>query len=331
MLNKDSTIKQKFSGPKGGRAILDSLQSAKMVHCDKRAASWLAKNGKLKFFRADQNLIVQGKHDASVFVLLAGSVDICINGNVHLARSPGDHVGEMAAIDVGQPRSATVTASQDTATIELAEDKFRDFLVKFPVAAIEVAKELARRLRQRDEYFRKVNLKPKAFIISAKESKPVVEGLQKELKKKIHVQVWYSETFGASSYTLPDLVKALNSCDFAIAVGDPVDQTHSRDSVHLSVRDNVLLEYGMAISALTLERAYYLSPAKITVAKNKLTGVKKVVVSAKQASDLLGLNIIPYQKKAKFKPEHISGAVQQILSQVQKLGPLQTTKPKNQI
>jgi CRP/FNR family transcriptional regulator, cyclic AMP receptor protein len=331
MVNKSSTIRQKFEGPSGEAAIHEALRAAKMVHCNAKAAGWLKKFGKLKFYEKGKNLINQGDHTSSLFVILAGSISIWTHGNGHRSRGPGDHVGEMAAIDVGQPRSASVIAVDDVAALELSAKVFLQFLQKYPDAAVEVSKELARRLRQRDEYFRTVNKKPKAFIISAKESKSVAAGLQQELKKTIDVQVWWSETFDASGYTLPDLVKALNSCDFAIAVGDPVDQTLSRKSIHLSVRDNVLLEYGMAISALTLERAYYLSPQKVAVVKNKFTGAKNPGASAKKASDLVGLNIIPYEKKRKFKPEHISDAVEKILAQVQKLGPLQTTKPKNQI
>jgi CRP/FNR family transcriptional regulator, cyclic AMP receptor protein len=318
MVNKNSTIRQKFEGPRASRAVSEALQSAKIAHCDKKASAWLAKNGSLKFFAIGQTLTIQGKHDASVFILLAGSVDVCTNGNLHRTRAAGDHIGEMAAIDLGQPRSATVTATEDTATIKLTEVKFRDFLEKFPIAATEVAKELARRLRQRDEYFRRVNEKPKVFIISASESKPVASGIQKALtKENVKAEVWWSDVFHGSDYTLPRLVETLNSCDFAVAIGDPIDKTKSRGKTYLSVRDNVLLEYGMAVSALGLERSYFLSPKS-----NKTT---------KKASDFEGLTFILYEKKIPFRPSHVSDAVSQIVERVKKFGPLHTSKPKNKI
>jgi CRP/FNR family transcriptional regulator, cyclic AMP receptor protein len=318
MLNKNSTICQKFAGPKGQRAILAALNSAKLVQCDKRAATWLAKNGKLKFFQIGQKLIVQGGHDASVFVLLAGSVEINTHGNRHRIRSAGDHVGEMAAIDVGQPRSATVTVIEDTAAIELVDEKFRDFLKKFPIAAVEVAKELARRLRQRDEYFRAVNRKPKIFVISASESEKIATEIEQALKEeKLQTTVWWADVFHGSEYVLPRLVETLNSCDFAVAIGDPVDKTRSRGKSYLSVRDNVLLEYGMAVSALGLERSYFLSPRRHT--------------KMKKASDFDGLTFIPFERKNRFRPSHVAEAVDQIVERVKKLGPLQTSRPKNQI
>lgn len=323
MQNKIGTIKQKFAGPKGARAILEALRSAKITHCDRRAVSWLAKRGKLKVFKSGQKLIVQGGYDASAYVLLAGSVDVCTNGNTHHTRSIGDHVGEMAAIDVGQPRSATVMATEEVAAIELTEGLFLDFLEKFPFAAIEVAKELARRLRQRDDFFRRVNAKPRLFIISASESKKVAESLQRTLKLKgLVVDVWWADqTFKASEYPLPNLVERLNTCDFALAIADPVDRNTSRKQSTLSPRDNVILEFGMAVSALGLERTFYLRPAR----------KKDQKIPLKMPSDLVGLKYLEYTKLDRFHATHIASAVQQVVERVEALGTLQTLKPKNHI
>jgi CRP/FNR family transcriptional regulator, cyclic AMP receptor protein len=317
MENESGTFAEKFLGVKGAAPCLEVLRTSKLAACDRQAAKWLYNNGRVRPFRKGAQIIRQGNPDDDVYVLLSGVVDIVTNGNVHRQRASGDHIGEMAALDRGLTRSATVVAVGDVVALAIAAGKFRTFLQKFPHAAIEVSKELARRLRQRDEYFRKVNSKPRVFIISASESKKIAGGMAAELGRVgLQVEVWWAGVFKPSEYTLPRLVEKLNECDFAVAVGDPVDHTHSRKKTHLSVRDNVLLEYGMAVSALGLKRAYFLTPSNSKV---------------RVASDMKGLTLIPYVRKSRFHPKQIIPAAIEVLKRVEELGTLQTTKPRNHI
>src|SRR5439155_22540221 len=63
----------------------------------------------------------------------------------------GDFFGELSLID-GQPRSATIIATQPTETVVLYRDGFQAFLKEHPEAAIDMLQALSARIRQSDEF-----------------------------------------------------------------------------------------------------------------------------------------------------------------------------------
>ena len=62
---------------------------------------------------------------------------------------PGNYFGEMAMID-RQPRSATVTADEDLATLSLASISVRPLLREHPDIALKMLEKLCARLRATD-------------------------------------------------------------------------------------------------------------------------------------------------------------------------------------
>lgn len=328
MKNIEDTLKEQFVGPTRNKTRVEALLNQKLVVGDKAAAIWLERNGKLNVWPPNTEIITQGEHTSTVYFILAGEVTIITSGNRHKKRYLGEHVGEMAAIEAGRPRSASVVTNIPTATLELERSNFLQFLAEFPNASIEIAKVLALRLRERDEHFRAVNKSPQILIISASESIPVAKGLQNALVNKgIEAQGWWDKTFNTSSYTLPDLVKKLSSCDFAIAIGDPVDKTVSRGTKYLSTRDNVMLEYGMAITALGLERSILLWP-KQQYSSWRSCFSRFQSRNIKMPSDLIGLNIVSYEKRKVFQSDNLDNAVSEIVAHINTLDVLQTLKPK---
>ena len=64
-------------------------------------------------------------------------------------RGAGSLVGELAALD-GAPRLASAIVLEPLTALVLTADRFRDFLTRHPVAALELARMLIDRLRESD-------------------------------------------------------------------------------------------------------------------------------------------------------------------------------------
>jgi CRP-like cAMP-binding protein len=77
------------------------------------------------------------------YVVLDGSVRIEPGG---IELGPGSYFGELALIDDG-PRTADVTATQETLLLQISRTKFAKLLKDEPTIAVAMLGELARRLR----------------------------------------------------------------------------------------------------------------------------------------------------------------------------------------
>jgi len=121
-------------------------------------------------------------------------------------------------------------------------------------------------------------LKPSVFIGSSSEVSALVDTLVQELATVADVKPWSrSGLFTPGKYALPELIKEVETVDFAVLVFSPDDKVTSRAKVFLSARDNVLIEFGLFLNSLGLERTF------VVIGK----GVKV-------ASDLTGLTVIYY-------------------------------------
>jgi CRP-like cAMP-binding protein len=106
-----------------------------------------------------QLLITEGEIAAHMFVVLSGEVEVLHKGggdhDVRVALlGPGDWVGEMAILDV-QPRSASVRALASTELLRVTAADVRRLLFEpaldqYAILALNVARELSRRLRVAD-------------------------------------------------------------------------------------------------------------------------------------------------------------------------------------
>ena len=84
-------------------------------------------------------------------------------------RFPNDHVGEMVAIQPTQRRSASAVAREDAVVLKLPEPQFVELASKYPQMLLYIAKELARRLEQRNAFLTSVSERIRVFIISSAE------------------------------------------------------------------------------------------------------------------------------------------------------------------
>ena len=109
-----------------------------------------------KSFASGEVICEKGDPGDAMYVILKGQVKIVLpsgDGNEALLGTldEGDFFGELALID-GQPRSATIIATQQTDTVLLRREGFQDFLKAHPEAAIDMLQALSTRIRQSDEF-----------------------------------------------------------------------------------------------------------------------------------------------------------------------------------
>jgi CRP/FNR family transcriptional regulator, cyclic AMP receptor protein len=132
--------------------LFDGVNDGVVARLAKELPTELAQPGEL--------VITEGELTAHMFVVLSGEVEVLHKGDadhdVRLALlGPGDWIGEMAILDVLQPRSATVRALAPTTLLRLSAPDTRRFIqepepLQYAQLVGNIARELARRLRVAD-------------------------------------------------------------------------------------------------------------------------------------------------------------------------------------
>ena len=104
---------QRFEGDSGRRLRVETLLAQKLVAGSAELAGELADRVTLRALPKDEVLIQQGGGDNDLFFLLSGMLDVIVNGRRVAKRGPGNHVGEMAAVQPSQKRAASVIAAEE--------------------------------------------------------------------------------------------------------------------------------------------------------------------------------------------------------------------------
>ncbi len=115
----------------------------------------LAERGTPRHFAAGDMLMREDEPGQTMFVILDGKVRVeravLAGRRVVLAElGPGEVVGEMGLLDAG-PRSATVTALEDTECLEIHATVLAVVLIEHPAVSTALLRILSRRLRSTDE------------------------------------------------------------------------------------------------------------------------------------------------------------------------------------
>jgi len=117
----------------------------------------LSKLANLRTFTPGEVIIRQGDPGAGLFVIIEGTVDVTFRerpGKPEIKLNTlvsGEFFGEMSLID-GYPRSATVTAQEETQVVELDRWVFLDALRREPNIAVSMLPILTRRIRSLQEH-----------------------------------------------------------------------------------------------------------------------------------------------------------------------------------
>jgi predicted nucleotide-binding protein len=225
-----------------------------------------------------------------LYLIVAGAFDILVNGRRIARRGVNDHVGEMAAIQPSQRRSATVVAAEESVVSKLTEPQLSELASRYPDIWRTIAKELARKLEQRNAHVANTHDKIRIFIISSAEALEIARAVQNAFEYDFTVVVWTDGVFRASWYPIESLERQLDQSDFAIAIAQPDDVTQSRGETALSPRDNVIFELGLFIGRIGRQRSFLVEPRGEEV---------------KLPSDLSGITTLAY----KYDPQNLAAAL----------------------
>src|SRR6516164_6786624 len=122
------TLLDRFIGEKGRRSRVEALVAQRLVSGNHE----LADRAEVPAVSAGRTLISQGADDNDIYFILAGTFDVVVNGRRVAGRGAGDHVGEMAAVQPAQRRSASVTALEDAIVAKLSERAFSNLGSRHP-------------------------------------------------------------------------------------------------------------------------------------------------------------------------------------------------------
>ncbi|MCF5939679.1 nucleotide-binding protein, partial [Xanthomonas perforans] len=189
-----------------------------------------------------------------------------------------------------QPRAASVIPVEDTVLIKVSEAEFSAAAEQFPDVWRRIAATLARRLAERNHLVTAQRERVRVFIMSSVEALPIVDLLIKQFAHDPFLAVaWKNGVFRASQYTLDELEAELDDSDFAVAVAHGDDVLITRDDEWPTIRDNVILEFGLFMGRLGRRRAFLMEPRDVDL---------------KLPSDLAGLTTIPYRYVKGKDAEH---------------------------
>jgi CRP/FNR family transcriptional regulator, cyclic AMP receptor protein len=97
--------------------------------------------------RSGEFLFKEGEDGDALYIVKSGSVRIISGSIVYETVRTGGVVGEMALVDEGMPRSASVIAATATELIRIDIPKFLALVVSAPDFALTVMRVMARRIR----------------------------------------------------------------------------------------------------------------------------------------------------------------------------------------
>ena len=132
MKKRARTILDRFKGPEGQRNTIEGLRAQQIVHHADGLAKRLSAVAVLESYPLGRAFINQNDHTTDIFFILVGSVSIRINGREVNNRKAGQHVGEMAAIDVSALLSASVVATSETVVARITEPDFSKIAAEYP-------------------------------------------------------------------------------------------------------------------------------------------------------------------------------------------------------
>lgn len=300
---------ERFAGDSGKRLRIEAFLSQKLVGGNNDLATELAEIAELLEITRGQHIIEQDGNDNDLYFIIAGAFDIVVNATRVQRRGPGDSVGEMAAVEPIQKRSATVVAAEDSLVAKISEPQLSDLASRYPDIWRRMAKALSKRLMERNLFVNAKRDKVRVFVISSAEAIPVARLLQSQFAHDPFVTVpWNQGVFKVASYTLEDIERELDQCDFAVAIAHGDDDTKSRGQEWPAPRDNVIFELGLFMGRLGRRRAILMEP--------RGEGVKL-------PSDMAGITTIPYvfdpqaDTEAKFGP-----ACNALRNHILNLGPI---------
>ena len=298
----------RFTGQEGRHFVIDALENQPVIGESTNLAETLCDHAEVMGFTRGSAIIEESAPDNDIYFILAGVVSIRVGGREIAVRTAGQHIGEMAVVDPGQPRSASAIADDEVVVARVSARTFNDLAEANPRLWRNIARGLAERLRQRNRFVSSMNPRPVLFVGCSTESLPVAQAIQTALAHDpIEVKVWTDDTFEASNFPIISLERELSKVDFAVLLLSPDDKVISRDTTSDGPRDNIVFELGLFMGALGHSRTFLVYPHGIDI---------------KIPTDLAGLTPLTYEQRPQCElPSAIAPACNQLRILVLKAGP----------
>jgi predicted nucleotide-binding protein len=301
----------RFQGEDGRDALIEALQSQVIVRGDPALAAAVASAAEIRSFAQGAVLLRQEDSDAQLHFILEGEVSILVNGRPIILRPAGQQIGEMALIEPTR-RSATVVATMPTTPAVIGDRAFRTLAHQFPSLWRNIARELARRLRERERDDPTRRSVPTLYLASSAESLPIAYAFREGIRRcgnAIPVTTWKdTDVFRPNRTFIENLTTSIHAADVGVLVLGPDDRPDSRSNTRPPARDNVLFELGLLTAALGCDRTFVAVPAGMDL---------------KVPSELLGAVPIEYSLPAGALngPIDVTVAVAGLLRHITRLGP----------
>ena len=177
-------MKERFEGVNRPQ-LIEALKRHEFISGDTTIAEGFADSGELIEYAKGHEIITQDGHDNDVFLLVAGSIAVVVKGNEIGVRKAGQHVGEMAALEPAQPRAATIVTHDTVVALRVAHADFVRLGSVHPQIWLPIARELSRRLYERNKLIPTPNEQPKLFIISSTEALPIAREVQTSCTRRV--------------------------------------------------------------------------------------------------------------------------------------------------
>lgn len=155
--------------------------------------------------------------------------------------------------------------------------------------------------------------KPTIFIASSSEAISITEVVHIKLEQEMRVKLW-ENAFDLSSITITTLINKTKEADYAVFVFHTDDKSIIRDKEYNTVRDNVVLELGMFIGAIGLEKCFILVP-------------KSAETTFRLPTDLAGVTASFYDDHETDIMDSITGSCAKIKQSVKRI---EATKTKTE-
>ena len=305
---KNREMLGRFLGERGRRLRVEALASQKIVAGNRELAEELADRVEVFSVPAGETLITQGGGDNAIYFVLSGMFDVNVNGRRIAARGPNEHVGEMAAVQPAQRRSANVVAAEEAIVAQLTEEAFTDLGSRYPQIFRYIAQELAGRLLQRNALVGSLREKIRILIVCSTEALPIARAVQSAFASDpFTAVVWTDGVFRVTNYPLEILEAQIDDSDFAIAIAHADDSPANRGKAWPRPRDKVIFELGLFMGRLGRGRAILMEPR-----------AEKV----RLPSDFAGVTTITYGfEKGADVATYLAPACNQLREHINTLGP----------
>ena len=252
---------QRFTGLEGPDLALAALRNQSVVGGDAILAATIRESSEIVSYGPGTVIIEESAPDNDICFILAGRVAIKVHNREVAVRTVGQHIGEMAIVDPGQPSTASAVAVGEVVAARLTAAAFMKVAERNPGLWKNIARELAARLLQRNRFIKPPNAVPSLFVGCSGEALAIARAIQSALSyDPISVHVWTDGIMKASSSPIESLETELPQFDFAALVLAGDDTVISRSVTSEAPRDNIVFELGLFMGALGRSRTFLVQP-----------------------------------------------------------------------